>query len=358
MTITDDQLHAAGRQLLNLSYETWNFGDSVAFEAMIALSARSGRPDYLQFARGYFRAWATRALPYRHLDLTAPGRAMVSAYEATGDSHVLEAALRLADHLVARRRMGDVFATWESSPLMHAYGPETLDARGSALLANPPAGVFVDCLHFDPPFLTALGRTAGREDLLEEGVRQALGYVALLQTSSGLFDHFILERVPGRFGPGWGRGQGWALLGLLDVLDVLDLLGGSPHRAAPEISHAAARLATRMLELQRPDGHWNAVVDDTDGDVESSTAAFMAHGLRRAARRGLLDNDRAYNVINAADLAVQRSTSPDGLLKGVSAAVMACTEPTHYAHVPRGFAVPWGQGPLVLALLDAAEKDA
>jgi unsaturated rhamnogalacturonyl hydrolase len=45
----------------------------------------------------------------------------------------------------------------------------------------------------------------------------------------------------------------------------------------------------------------------------------------------------------------------EATLAGVSAAVMACTEPTHYAHVPRGFDVPWGQGPLVLALSEQVD---
>ncbi len=38
----------------------------------------------------------------------------------------------------------------------------------------------------------------------------------------------------------------------------------------------------------------------------------------------------------------------------LTAAVRACTQRSHYAFVPRGFFVPWGQGPAVPALLDGA----
>jgi len=54
--------------------------------------------------------------------------------------------------------------------------------------------------------------------------------------------------------------------------------------------------------------------------------------------------------------AVCGSVSPDAVLTGVSAAVWTCTQLSHDAHVPLGFLVPWGQGPLVLALI-AAERE-
>jgi hypothetical protein len=44
----------------------------------------------------------------------------------------------------------------------------------------------------------------------------------------------------------------------------------------------------------------------------------------------------------------------DGVVRGVSVAVWACTARGHYLAVPTGPAVPWGQGPLLLA---AAEDE-
>jgi unsaturated rhamnogalacturonyl hydrolase len=52
----------------------------------------------------------------------------------------------------------------------------------------------------------------GRLDDLQPGVR-------VLQDESGLFWHFWLERTQARYGFAWSRGQGWALLGLLDLHD-------------------------------------------------------------------------------------------------------------------------------------------
>jgi unsaturated rhamnogalacturonyl hydrolase len=344
-------LARAADRLLELEYTTWGFGDSVAFEAMVVASRVLGEDRWLRFAQGWFRAWATRAQPYRRLDCTAPGLAMVQVHEATGDSRVLEAAVGLAGYLRSRPRLDGVFETWESSPLMHPYGPRPLDAAGVRLLADPPPGVFVDCLHFDPPFLTALGQVVGDAALVDEGVAQALGYVRLLQSPDGLFDHFVLFGTPGTHGPGWGRGQGWALLGLLDVADRLP--PADPRRG--ELLQAVGRLVAAMVSLQRPDGSWPVVVTDAGSGDEGSTAAFMAHGLARAVRCGAVGETEVSGAAARALRATLAGMTAESTLAGVSAAVMACTEPAHYAHVPRGFDVPWGQGPLVLALSEQVD---
>lgn len=343
--------------LRDLSYETWNFGDSVAFEALIEASDVLADERWAAFAHGWSRAWATRALPRRRLDCTAPGRAMVHLAERAHDDRLLGATVELAEYLVTRPRLHGVYETWEHSPLMHPYGPAVLDEAGSALVEDPPAGVFLDCLHFDPPFFAAVGRATGSRRFAQEALDQALGYISVLQGPDGLFQHFVLRNHPGTFGPGWGRGQGWALLGLLDVLAEFDGMPAElrePHTEALErITVAVADLIAAMLRLQRADGHWFAVVDNVDSGEEFSTAAFMAAGFFPALTRGAVHAGTEAAVeraaLSAVD-AVSHGVLEDGTLAEVSAAVMACTEPSHYAHVPRGFRVPWGQGPALLAL--------
>ncbi|MGA2528767.1 MAG: glycoside hydrolase family 88 protein [Acidimicrobiales bacterium] len=344
--------------LPRLAYETWGFGDSVAFDAMIEASTALDDPSYVRFAHGWARSWATRAVPFRRLDCTAPGRAMVAISRRYSDARLLAALVALADYLLSRPRIGGVFATWEQSPLMRPYGPEQLDPRGEALLAARPAGVFVDCLHFDPPFLAALGVACGTEAYWRAGLEQARGYVELLQRPSGLFDHFVLEGESGSFGPGWGRGQGWALLGLLEVLAAVQdqLLDDTARESAEICRGAAAALVAAMINCQRDDGHWAAVVDCPRSEEEYSTAAFMAHGVARALSMGVVNGSAARKCAQRAFEAVRNAINTEGRLEKVSAAVMACTEASHYEHVPVGFLVPWGQGPAVLALVGAEES--
>lgn len=333
--------------LATLPYKAWSFGDSVGFEAMEAASRALGDGRWLAFARGFIREWATHRHPFVRTDCTAPGLAMVDIYRATGDARILEAALDLARYLASRPALDGVYITSDQAPLQHPFGPGRLSATDTVLLAHPPSGVFVDCLHFDPPFFTALGAETGDEHWTELGVTQAMGYVALLQTEGGLFDHFVLDSTGRRFGPGWGRGQGWALLGLLDVISRMPRKDGRRETLAT----SARAVISSMIACQRPDGHWDAVVHDPTSGVESSTAAFMSCAFARAQRLGVTRAE-AVGPGRRALAAALAMTSTEGFLRGVSAAVNACTEPSHYAAVPRNFYVPWGQGPLALALIE------
>lgn len=338
--------------LIDLGFKTWDFGDSVAFEALIAASDALGDERWVRFAHGYGRAWTTRSRPFARLDCTVPGRALVGIATRFHDAQLLETLRELADYLMSRPTLDGVFETWESSPLLAPYSEVVLDAHDQALLDNPPAGVFVDCLHFDPPFLTALGVAVGEQRYLDAGIEQALGYIRQLQQPDGLFDHFTLRGEPGSFGPGWGRGQGWAILGLLEVAESIDAAGRVVDGAARAVVVAAAReLLHRMLELQRPDGHWFAVVTDPESGDEYSTAGFMAYAIGVALHLGIVEGEAMVSAMVAARRAILGSLDDRGQLREVSAAVYASTEPSHYGRVPRGYVVPWGQGPALLALV-------
>ena len=351
-----EMIRRVADSVMRLRYETWNFGDSIGFESLIAASSALDDDRFVGFLHGWSRAWASSDRPHRRLDCTAPGFAMVAMAARFGDDYLVEELTRLATYLRWRPTIDGIYAAFEHSPLVHPHGGAPLQARHAALLAHPPAGVFLDCLHFDPPFLVSLGALTSDSSMIDDGVTQALGYVRVLQTPNGLFDHFILEGIAERFGPGWGRGQGWALLGLLDVLETLDGLGTNSRWANEQqlLTLAADQLVRAMVATQRPDGHWNAVVDQPGSGIEGSTAPFMAHGFFKALQRGLVTN--VVGTQQACDLARAATLSHltnDGRLRDVSAAVMACSEPSHYACVPRGFQVPWGQGAALLALCDA-----
>lgn len=342
--------------LVRLQFRTWDFGDSVAFEALITASARLGDDRWQAFAHGWGRSWATRSRPFARLDCTVPGRALALLAERHGDDQLRAALMSLADFLRERTTLAGVYETWDSAPLLIPYGDAPTSALDRELLASPPPGVFVDCLHFDPPFFAALGRITGDDTLVADGIAQALGYMRLLQRGDGLYDHFVLRGQPGSFGPGWGRGQGWAALGLLEV--VAELRAWRLQReddrfvdAERTLAASAALLLTRMAELQRPDGHWEVVVDRPGSGDEYSTAGFMAHAMHEAVRLGIGDADVLASASRAAREAVLSSLDDRGQLREVSAAVYASTVPAHYAAVPRGYVVPWGQGPALLALL-------
>jgi unsaturated rhamnogalacturonyl hydrolase len=342
--LVHDRVRAAADRLCTYPFACWHYGDSIGFEGLLAASDLLGDGKYEGFVQGAVKAWIPRAQPYRELDNTAPGYAMCLLYERTGDEAVLDACLELASFLTGRRTLRGVYVAFERAPLRSPYGDAELPPDELALLDDPGAGVFVDCLHFDAPFLVLLGRIAKEDGLVEAGVGQALALVDLLQQPDGLFAHFFLERTGRTYGHGWGRGQGWALLGLLDVLEQLP----KSHPETERLHASLVRLADALVRAQEPDGHWPTPIADATSFHETSTSSFAAAGLARGAGLGLLD----ASVCAAGKLAWRASLAsvrPDGSLDGVSAALWASTAPSHYAGAPVGFQVPWGSGAFLVA---------
>jgi unsaturated rhamnogalacturonyl hydrolase len=333
------RLRRAADLLARYRFQVWHYGDSIGFEGLLAAADVLDDARYEGWVHGALKAWAPRAEPFRELDNTAPGHAMCLAFERTGDEAILEAAAPLAAFLRDRPRIAGAPVSFARSPLREPYGGEALPADEADLLADPGPGVFVDCLHFDPPFNAHLGALAGDDALRTAAVEDALAYLRLLQDERGLVWHFWLERSGRPYAYAWSRGQGWALLGLLDLLE---------HAPSEEVAARFRRVAAALAAHQRDDGGWYAVADDPASGDETSTSAFAAAAYASGVLRGLLDDDFASRARAAWRHAWER-VDGRGVLTGVSAAVWASTRPSHYRHVPTGFVVPWGQGVLLLA---------
>jgi unsaturated rhamnogalacturonyl hydrolase len=347
--VSNARLRAAAGVLLHYPFRVWHYGESVGVEGLLRIGSLLDEPRYEAWVHGLLRGWAARRRPFAELDNTLPGKVLCELADRHGDELLVAAALDVAGHLGSRASLRGVALPFERAPLREPFGDQPLDAGDRALLDDPGPGVFVDPLHFDPPFLVHLGVLTDSAELVDSGADQARALVELLQDDSGAFWHFFLDRTGERYGLGWGRGQGWALLGLVDVLERLP----ETHATREPLQAALVRLAHALRSSQRRDGGWYAVISDPDSGPESSTAAFMAAGFSRAVAQGLLDGEY-LEPARAAWVKTAALVGEDGLLEGVSANVWACTARSHYANVPLGAVVPWGQGPLLLAAAEHA----
>jgi unsaturated rhamnogalacturonyl hydrolase len=339
------RLKGAADLLCRYKYECWSYGDSIGFEGLLAASQVLSDNRYAGYVHGSLKGWMARKDPFNPWDNTAPGHAMCLSYEDTGDETILAAALELADYLRLRPKVHGAYAAFERAPLRQPYSGEVLSPRDLSLLADPGRGVFVDCLHFDPPFFVHLGALTGDTSLVDDGVAQALAMVALLQDPrTGMFAHFFLERTSSTYALGWSRGQGWALLGLLDVLTYAPV----SHPGYREVLESAVRLAEALASTQDPSGLWHAVIGRDDFYLETSVAFFFALGLWRGISRGWFRGELSQTADRAWKAGLEL-VSESGSMSGVSAAVWASTVESHYGNVPIGFQVPWGQGSLLLA---------
>jgi unsaturated rhamnogalacturonyl hydrolase len=330
--------------LVGYPFTPWFYGDSVGFEGLLCASDLLGDRMYEGFVHGMARGAIARDDQPRQLDNTVPGKVLTDLAVRTGDERLLEGLGALVRFIARRPTLKEIPVSLERAGLMKPYGGAELPPDEAALVEDPGPAVYVDCLHFDPPFLVSYGRATDDGDLVESGVAMAESFARLLQGDGGVFDHFYLGRTGRTYIPGWSRGQGWAVMGLLDVIETV----GVGHERVAYLEDSLARLARAMVASQLSSGHWGSLTTE-ESPAETSAAAFFAAAFLRMGRLGLGTPETASAGARAFH-AMMGSVDEGGQLRGVSATVWSSTQVDHYKHVPMDHMVPWSQGPLLMAL--------
>lgn len=313
-------------------FKVWGFGESIAMEALLAAGGASRA-----VAAGLIERWARDTRPLRQDPLAhvAPGVPVLVLFEQTGEPALIQRARELALVLAGA----------------------TVGAHGARIHRPDLPGweheVWVDCMHLDGPFLARLATATGETTWADIAANALLSHARTLQDErSGLFSHGFDDATGRANGVHWGRGQGWALLGMVDTLHELPTGHGARETIAQRLDALIAGLRTTegTSGTSGTSGTWRTVVDDPDTWVEPSVAAFVALGVGRAVRWALVDPayeslaDRAWDATRA-------RVSSDGYLVGVSDATPVGPDALHYNS--RGAGVfPWGQGPALLAGLE------
>lgn len=325
-----EQIARAANAAMQWNYRVWGFGEEIALSGLLSAGDRLGDPAPQAFVHGLMRAWLGRGVARTNEDHIAPGQILIAMHARTGDERFLNAARALAalnagfpqGPFGARCHRGDI-AGWRHQ-------------------------IWVDCMDVDGPFLAALAQATGEHHYYDHAVAELLGYARTLQTEDGLLHHGF-ERDAGRNGQRWARGNGWALIGLVDTLVLLP----DSHPACAELRQRAASLVDALAKAQHESGLWHTVIDDPETYLESTLAAMSAYALRKAFAHDVLDRGRYDAVERRARAAMHAQIASDGTLGLV-------TEGTpigeHSTYATRRFGVfPWGQGPLLLALCQEEE---
>jgi rhamnogalacturonyl hydrolase YesR len=187
-------------------------------------------------------------------------------------------------------------------------------------------------MHTDGPGLLAADRRDDAVAVLAEASE-------VLQDESGLYSHSYDVAAGRANGVHWGRGQGWALHGLV--------LGP----ATADLDRRLGNLLEGLAQTEAQ-GRWRTIVGDAAAPFESSVSAIVASGILLGNGAGRIDDAWLPLARRALDAAIDDLDSEGGL--PVSEATPA-GPPAGY--LTRGTGVyPWGQGPLLLALLEERNR--
>jgi rhamnogalacturonyl hydrolase YesR len=106
----------------------------------------------------------------------------------------------------------------------------------------------------------------------------------------------------------WGRGNGFAALGLALTLSELP----RDTEAYAHVLQGYRSLMAALLPLQTRDGLWRNVVDYPGAYAEFSGTAMIGFAMQRGIRRGWLTRREYGAAVDAAWLAINSRTSPSG----------------------------------------------
>jgi unsaturated rhamnogalacturonyl hydrolase len=317
-------LRLIARRTAPYDMSVWFWGDAIACDGLMEAAELGGsRPARLQVEKMLSHLLVR---PLDWVDYLAPGGALMSLYRMTGNERWLVAAHGLAKHL------RDYFPRARGG--VHLYRPDLPAHRHS---------VFIDTLYHVPSFFASLGNVTGESAHSAMAIRSFRSHLNVLRSRKGpLLEHSFDVAAIRPKGYGWGRGQGWAVLGMADTLGHLD-------KKVPGYSDLTDRfrsLCETTLGMQDATGFWRTLMHDPEAYLESSTAAFMGAAYTKGVRLGLLP----AKFVAPAELAWRAMLSridPRGGLFGVSAVTWAWVsnleETTMYKSLPTEVNL-WGQG--------------
>jgi unsaturated rhamnogalacturonyl hydrolase len=221
--------------------------------------------------------------------------------DGTRDSLARPNALVMAGHIVfteLARATGDPRYT----ALVRRVAELGFDAGGNMLEAMPYHDGYSDSVFMGTAILAQAGALTGEARYFAMADRHLRFMQRLDLRPDGLYRHRPEADVA------WGRGNGFAALGLALVLTELPAGGEA-------FLHALASyrsLMDALLPLQTPDGLWRNVVDHPGAFAEFSGTAMIGFALRRGLARGWIEGRRYEEAVARAWDAVNARTSSDG----------------------------------------------
>jgi rhamnogalacturonyl hydrolase YesR len=152
--------------------------------------------------------------------------------------------------------------------------------------------------------LARSGRLPGRSADLDHLAAMLISYARRLQREDGVFVHFTDGRIA------WGRGNGFASLGLTEALTSLP----ANHKARGPLLEIYRRHISGMKAMQAPDGMWRQVVDEPGAYREESVTAMTLTAMARGLRLGWIDSRNYRPVVDRAWRALAAHITEDGAI--------------------------------------------
>lgn len=219
--------------------------------------------------------------------------------------------------------------------LYRKYGKEEMIiptlARAEWVMDHPSKGSFMldyrdastlerwtwcDALFMAPPVYARLYRITGDKKFIRFMDKEYKAtYDFLYDKEENLFyrdQRYFSQKEANGAKVFWGRGNGWVLGGLVEILRELP----AKDKYRPFYQDLFVKLATRVADLQNPDGFWHASMLDPASypSPETSCSGFFVYALLYGINEGLLPRDKFLPVAQKGWDALLSAVEEDGKL--------------------------------------------
>jgi unsaturated rhamnogalacturonyl hydrolase len=290
--VADWQLaHPTGKKLWVWEYGTFYAGlmsyyklnpQKKHFDAMIAM--------------GNSLKWKLKPHPYLADNFTI-AQTYLDLYEITKDFKMIDKTKYTMD-MAFYKKPNKVDLRWKNNP-------HKLDWWS-----------WCDALFMAPPAFSKMSRVTGEEKYLKEMDRLwKFTYSYLYDKEENLFfrdDSYFNSRTKRGKKVFWSRGNGWVVGGIVGVLKSMP----EDYSGRKFYEDILRKMATRLLEIQSPEGFWySSLLDKDEFNIkETSGTAFYCYALAWGVNNGLLEKDKFLTPILKAWKTLVDAVETDGKL--------------------------------------------
>lgn len=298
----------------------WDWPGGVAFYGVTEAYEATGNSAYLERLQAWVDEQLEDGLPQLTINAVSVGHSLLTLAQATGEARYMDVALEMAEFL---RKDAVRFAD--------GIFQHTVNSAAYQF----PQQAWVDTMFMAGYFLVRIGAAAGRDDYLEDGLKQYHGHEQLLQHPvTNLYyhgwDHIGQNHMSAIY---WARGNSWAALTMARALAVVPVT----HPSFMIIEGSLRDQLSALVRLQDESGLWHTVLDDPDSYLETSGSAGIAAAL--------LGSGKMYNkYVSKAIVGILPRIGADGSVGGVSAGTAVMNDAEGYRGVPNKRVQGWGQG--------------
>jgi rhamnogalacturonyl hydrolase YesR len=249
-------------------------------------------------------------------------RRLVEPYvDGSKDSLAHPSELVLGGHIIfteLARRTGDA----RYAAMVRKVADLGFDASGQMREAMPYNEQFSDGIFMGTVIVAQAGALTGQAKYFDLADRHLRFMQQLDLREDGLYRHQPATDAA------WGRGNGFAALGL--ALTLSELPHG--HKGYAYALRSYRQLMAALLPWQTRDGLWRNVIDYPGAYPEFSATAMIGFAMQRGLENGWIDGRRYRQAVEHAWLAVNSRSSSSGSFIDVCESTARMTSLDQYLH--------------------------